>query len=193
MGAPKRNKPKFEKPKNIWNLARINADNELLKEYGLKNMKELWKVQSDLSKLRNNVRLLLSGTGSDSVANSIITRLVKLGVIPADSTLEKLLDLNESAFLSRRLQSVVFKKGLARSIKQARQLVVHGFISINGKKVNKPGYMVKAEEELKIGYYKPIEVTPVSKPSEGTSAASGAKPVEEAEQQSAAESAGATA
>ena len=152
MGAPKRNKPKFEKPKNIWNLARINADNELLKEYGLKNMKELWKVQSDLSKLRNNVRLLLSGTGSDSVANSIITRLVKLGVIPADSTLEKLLDLNESAFLSRRLQSVVFKKGLARSIKQARQLVVHGFISINGKKVNKPGYMVKAEEELKIGY-----------------------------------------
>lgn len=53
--------------------------------------------------------------------------------------------------------------------------------------------MVKAEEELKIGYYKPIEVTPVLKPSEGTSPAAGAKPVEEAEQQSAAESAGATA
>lgn len=175
MGAPKRNKPKFEKPKNIWNLARINADNELLKEYGLKNMKELWKVQSDLSRLRNNVRLLLSGTGSDNVANSIITRLVKLGVIPADSTLEKLLDLNESTFLSRRLQSVVFKRGLARTSKQARQLVVHGFIAINGKKVNKPGYMVKAEEELKIGYYKPIEITPAAKPSVTESATSNVK------------------
>ncbi len=159
MGSPKRNRRKYDKPKDIWNLARINADNALIKEFGLKNMKELWKAQHEISRLRSNVRNLLAGNGSEVVERSIISRLSRLGIAPQETQLEKLLDLNEQAMLSRRLQTVVFRKGLARSMKQARQLIVHGFISINGRKVDRPGYMVPAAEEQGIGYFKHIDIT----------------------------------
>ena len=161
MGAPKRNRKKFDKPKDIWNLARINADNALIKEYGLKNMSELWKVQSELSRIRGNVRLLLSGaTGMGNVEQALKTRLIKLGIIDKDTPIEKLLELSERSILDRRLESVVYKRGMARSMKQSRQLITHGFISINGRKLTVPGYLVNAEEESKIGYYKPIDIVP---------------------------------
>ncbi|MCL5101933.1 MAG: 30S ribosomal protein S4 [Candidatus Marsarchaeota archaeon] len=179
MGAPKRNRKKFDKPKDIWNLARINADNALIKEYGLKNMSELWKVQSELSRIRGNVRLLLSGSaGMGNVEQALKARLVKLGIIDKDTPLEKLLELNEKMILDRRLESVVYRRGMARSMKQARQLITHGFISINGQKFTIPGYLVKAEEENKIGYYKNIEIAPVLK----TETAEAAKETVEAEQ-----------
>ncbi|MGD0511309.1 MAG: 30S ribosomal protein S4, partial [Candidatus Micrarchaeaceae archaeon] len=146
MGAPKRNRMKFEKPKERWNLERIKADRSLINEYGLKNMKELWKVQSDVSRIRRNVRELLSvGSSSDDVKQQIIGRLTRLGVASSGTTLDNLLDLKESDLLNRRLQTVVFRKGLARSIRQARQLTVHGFIAIEGRKVNRPGFLVDAE------------------------------------------------
>ena len=160
MGAPRRNRKKYVKPKDMWNLARINADNAMIEEYGLKNMKELWMVQSEVSRVRQNVRLLLSTTspGTMLMKERILGRLSRYGITSRESTLDNLLDLNENAFLSRRLQSLVFRKGLAKSMKQARQLIVHGFVSINGKRVNRPGYLVTVDEERHIGYYKPIDL-----------------------------------
>ncbi len=179
MGSPKRNRRKYDKPKDIWNLARINADNALIKEFGLKNMKELWKAQHEISRLRGNVRTLLAGNGTASVEKNIIGRLSRLGLVSPDTQLEKLLDLNEQAMLSRRLQTVVFRRGLARTVKQARQLIVHGFISVNGHKVDKPGYMVLASEEEGIGYFKHIDIT-MPLPVTGTAGAQ--KVAEEPEQ-----------
>jgi small subunit ribosomal protein S4 len=162
MGAPRRNRRKFEKPKRRWNLERIKNDNELIEQYGLKSMKELWKAQTEISRIRSNARELLSGSSkyTEDVKGKILGRLARLGVVKGDSTLDALLDLKENALLERRLQTVVFRKGLARSINQARQLTVHGFISINGKRVNRPGYMVDSQLEKFIGYYKPISITP---------------------------------
>jgi small subunit ribosomal protein S4 len=144
----------------MWNLQRIKADTDLIEEFGLKNRKELWKVQTELSRLRSNIRVLLSGSSKQNtfVQEKMVGRLAKYGISAKDATLDSLLDLKENAFLSRRLQSLVFKKGLAKSIKQARQLIVHGYISINGKRLNKPGYLVSAVEEGGIGYYKPIDI-----------------------------------
>ncbi len=179
MGSPKRNRRQYDKPKDIWNLQRINADNEIIEEFGLKNMKELWKVQSELSRIRSNIRMLLSGTSEQNakVQENILTRLSKYGVATKTSTLDNLLDLKENAFLSRRLQSLVFKRGLAKTIKQARQLIVHGYISIGGKRVNRPGYLVSVEEESKIGYYKPIDIAGVKqKPDAAQAAAETAAP-----------------
>ena len=160
MGAPRRNRKQYDKPKDMWNLARINADNELITEFGLKNMRELWKVQTELSRLRSNIRMLLSGSSTQStfIQEKMVGRLSKYGIAGKDSTLDSLLDIKENAFLSRRLQSLVFKRGLAKTPKQARQLIVHGFISINGKRINRPGYLVPASEENFISYYKPIDV-----------------------------------
>ncbi|EET90213.1 MAG: 30S ribosomal protein S4 [Candidatus Micrarchaeales archaeon] len=158
MGAPKRNRRKYDKPKDIWNLARIKADNALIAEYGLANMHELWKVQSEISRLRGNVRVLLSGSSSHDTSDKIIARMVKFGILENGATLEKVLDITPNAFLERRLQTVVFKKGLARTIKQARQLITHGFIAVNMKRVSIPGYMVTTAEDDKISYYKPIDI-----------------------------------
>ncbi|MFI5412406.1 MAG: 30S ribosomal protein S4 [Candidatus Micrarchaeales archaeon] len=165
MGAPKRNRKQYDKPKDMWNLQRIGADNALLEEFGLNKMKELWKVQTELSRLRSNIRMLLSGSSTQSsfIQEKMIGRLSKYGIASSDATLDSLLDLKENAFLSRRLQSLVFKKGLAKTSRQARQLIVHGYIAVNGKRMNKPGYLVPAEEEMHIGYYKPIDIQGLSK------------------------------
>ena len=166
MGSAKRNRKKYEKPKDIWNLQRINADSAAIKEYGLKNRRELWKIQTEVSRLRRNVRMLLSGSlpQGDEIRGRMMGRLTKYGIVGSASTLDNLLDLNENAFLGRRLQTVVFKKGLAKSARQARQLIVHGYIAINGKRVNRPGYLVSVEEEQHIGYYKPIDIGKVAAP-----------------------------
>ncbi len=159
MGAPKRNRKKFSKPKNTYNTARIESDRAMIKEYGLKNMHELWGAQTELSRVRSNVRILLAGMpGAEKRKADIVGRLAKLGIVNENVEIEKLLDLKETDLLERRLESRVFKKGLAKSMKQARQIIVHGFISVNGTKVNKPGYMVKVNEDSMIGYYKPIDL-----------------------------------
>ncbi len=164
MGAPKRNRKKFTKPRDKYNLPRIEADRSVIKEYGLKNMHELWAAQTELSRLRGNVRMLLAGNpGLEGVHTQIVSRLSKLGIVSGDINLERLLDLKTNDLLERRLQSRVFRRGLARSMKQARQLITHGFVSIGGIKVDRPGYIVRLAEDERIGYYKPIEIAPLER------------------------------
>jgi small subunit ribosomal protein S4 len=55
---------------------------------------------------------------------------------------------NLIVMLERRLDSVVWRGGLASSRAQARQFVLHGHIKVNGRKVNIPSYLVSAGEEL---------------------------------------------
>jgi small subunit ribosomal protein S4 len=54
--------------------------------------------------------------------------------------------------LNRRLQTLVYRRGLSQSIQQARQLIAHGHISIDGQKVSAPSYLVLREEEDQIAY-----------------------------------------
>ncbi len=130
-----------------------------MEEYGLKNMKEVWIAQTRVGRVRRNAREFLSGTaGTKDYESAMIARLVKFGIVKDGATLDDLLDLNERVFMERRLQSIVMRKGLARTMKQARQLITHGYISIAGRKVNRPGYMVSLEEEKAVGYYKPIQI-----------------------------------
>ena len=52
--------------------------------------------------------------------------------------------------LERRLDSVVFRLGFAVARRQARQLVRHGHVAVNGRKVNIPSYQVSVGEEVSI-------------------------------------------
>ena len=45
--------------------------------------------------------------------------------------------------LERRLDAVVARAGIARTVYQARQLVVHGHFEVDGRKVDRPGYRLK--------------------------------------------------
>jgi len=50
--------------------------------------------------------------------------------------------------LERRLDNLVFRLGLARTRRQARQLVTHGHITVNGQRVNIPSYLVKVGDTI---------------------------------------------
>lgn len=178
MGAPKRTRKKYQKSKLMWNKNRIEEEHELKERYGLKNLRELWRVNTEVSRIRMNIREVLAGRAKKETGDNIVRRLVKYGVVPSDAGIDDLLLIKSNAFLDRRLQSVVFRAGLARSVKQARQIIVHGFIAVDGQKVSSPGYLVPVDAEKKIGYYRPIDLEPKVK--EGAQAGA-AKPAESKE------------
>ena len=57
---------------------------------------------------------------------------------------------NLVGFLERRLDTVAYRAKFATTVFSARQLINHGHIKINGKKVNIPSYLVKAEDTIEI-------------------------------------------
>jgi small subunit ribosomal protein S4 len=82
----------------------------------------------------------------------LITSLHRRGLLPAGASLDDVLRLNVDHVLARRLQSQVYFKGLAASPKQARQLLIHGHISIGDQVMTVPGYIVTREEEAVLQY-----------------------------------------
>jgi len=168
MGDPRKSRKTYETSRNPWEATRLAEEVELIKEYGLRNKRELWKAQSILRKYRRIARDLqgiISTRGlSDEVerlVNAVLSRLRKLGVLDEEATLNDILSLSVEDFLERRLQTLVYRKGLASTIKQARQFIVHGHIAIGGRRVTVPGYLVSREEEELIDYY---PGSPLAKP-----------------------------
>ena len=91
----------------------------------------------------------------------LLNRLHRLGILPETAVLDDVLDLSVEDLLERRLQTLVFRRGLTKSIHQARQLVTHGHVAIEGKRVSSPSYLVLREEEAKITY---ASTSPLSHP-----------------------------
>ena len=52
--------------------------------------------------------------------------------------------------LERRLDALVLRSGLARTIYQARQMVVHGHIEVNGRKVDRPSFRVRPDDVVMV-------------------------------------------
>ena len=99
------------------------------------------------------------------IQQTLIKKLVSLGILGPEAGFEDVLLLNVEDVLKRRLQTVVFEKGLAKTIYQARQFVVHGHIQVGGKKINAPSYIVKKAEEEMVGY---VAKSPLSAVKEST-------------------------
>lgn len=160
MGDPKRRTNKYEHPKRLWETARIAEESRLRREYGLKTMRELWVMNQELKVARREARRLLSVSEEERERDlpKLMGRLDRLGILAKGSRLEQVLSLSVRDVLERRLQTRVYKKGLAKSIKQARQLITHGFISIKGRKVDSPSYLVPVSEEESVAYYKKISL-----------------------------------
>lgn len=155
----------------MWEKQRMDEEHKLKERFGLRNLKEVWMAASELRRIRRNVREVLSGRASDEVGKQIIARLARYGIVATSATLDDLLIINIDTILGRRLQSIVMNKGLAKTARQARQLITHGFIAIDGKRVTSPGYMVASTEEGRIGYYKPIDLGSAPAKAPGTEAA----------------------
>lgn len=165
MGDPIKPKKKFERPPTEWNADRIAEENELKLEFGLKSTREVWRARAELRRIRANARLLLAAGDKDKdKGKEIMDRAKRYGLLKPvegrENTIDDLLVLNVRDILERRLQTRIFKKGMARTINQARQLIVHGYIAVNGRRVTVPSYMVPLSEEDSISYYKKIDIQP---------------------------------
>ncbi len=149
MGDPRRQRKSYETPSHPWRKDRIEKEKELIRKYGLKNKRDIWKAGSKLRNIRRLARLLLGSYGeqAEQEKEKLIAKLQKLGLLKGEADLDSVLGLTIEDILERRLQSLVHRKGLARSPKQARQLVVHGHIRVGGRRIKSPSYLVPVEQE----------------------------------------------
>jgi small subunit ribosomal protein S4 len=151
MALPGENTKFYETPNHPYQGERIAEEGDLVGRYGLKNKEEVWRAQSELRNYRREARRLL-GRSEAETSEDFITRLRRIGVLDADEALDDVLSLDVTDVLERRLQTVVYRKGLANTVSQARQFVNHGHITIDGRRVTTPSYTVEVDEEDAISF-----------------------------------------
>ena len=154
MGSPKKQRKKFSKPSHPWQKERILAEQEIVKEYGLNRKYEIWKMNSVLKSLTRQAKSLIATKKpqAQKEARQLLTKLHSLGLINKDAQIEDVLSLSLKDIMERRLQTLVYRKNLASSARQARQFIVHEHIALGEKTVTAPSYLVPVEEEANIGF-----------------------------------------
>ena len=152
MGDPKTPRRVWKKPKRPLNYDLLMDELKTLGAFGLKTKRELWKTQTELSRVRLHARSLLALRQEirERKEPVLIQSLSKIGLVDQNSTLDDVLNLQVTDLLSRRLQTIVQKKLYFKTPYQARQAIVHGHVMIGDSVVTIPSYIVKTEEETKI-------------------------------------------
>ena len=160
MGEPKFSRPRTQTPTHPWKQARIDKEHDLKERYGLKKvggMREIWREKSTLRRHRNQAMKLIGRVDSTEghyakEKEQLLNSLTKKGLLQTGADVGDVLEINVEHMLSRRLQSVVYYKGLAPSMRAARNLIVHGHICIGDQRMTVPGYHVLKEEEDSLQY-----------------------------------------
>jgi small subunit ribosomal protein S4 len=157
MSSQKFPRKRYETPMHPWKESRIKSERELIKKYGLKNHTEVWKAKTYLGKHREQARELLAKLGTATPqakkeSDQLLLHLTRMGIVAMGASLDDVLALDTEVVLSRRLQTLVYLKGYSSTAYQARQLISHGHIAVNGRKVTVPGYMVEKNDEGHIQY-----------------------------------------
>lgn len=142
----KRKHKKYSKPKRPFDKARIEEEAKIKKEYGLKNKKEIWKAEAKVKSMRDKAKKLIKSDKEEQKA--LFERLKKLGLNV--NSIAEVLGLEKKDYLERRLQTIVHRKKLANTVREARQLIVHKKILVDGNVVNIPSYIVPLNLESKI-------------------------------------------
>lgn len=157
IGAPRTTSKTYSTPKRPYESARLDAELQLAGEFGLKNKREIYRINFQLSKIRRAARDLLTRDEKDPKrlfeGNALIRRLVRVGVLSEDKKkLDYVLALKVEDFLERRLQTQVFRAGLAKSIHHARVLISQRHIAVGKQIVNIPSFMVRLDSEKHIDF-----------------------------------------
>ncbi|MBU4308526.1 MAG: 30S ribosomal protein S4 [Nanoarchaeota archaeon] len=142
----KRKHKKYSRPKTPFDKERLEQEAKLKKIFGLKNKKEIWRAQKKINSIRTKAKNLISS--GEIEKKEFFDRLGKIGL--KVNSLAEVLSLNVEDYLKRRLQTVLIAKNLAKTPKQARQLITHKKVLIKGRAVDSPSYVVPVLLEDKI-------------------------------------------
>ncbi|MCR4335013.1 MAG: 30S ribosomal protein S4 [archaeon] len=161
MGDPKKRRKQYTTPRKKWDKQLLVSERKLVDFYGLKNKKELRKHITWLRNKRQIARSLLALPLETRMVREkeLVSGLRKIGLVKTDAILDDVLGLKVEELLEKRLQTLTLRKGLANTSKQARQFIVHGHISIKGKRISAPGYLVPIDEASELGWHKkPLKI-----------------------------------
>ena len=127
MGDPRKAKKLYRRPRMIWTTDQLNAELYIMGSYGLRNKRELWKAQTEVARIRNQARALLSLSAEARAEKEkrLLNFLSRLGLAKEGATLDDILNLKVEDLLERRLQTIIMKKSGSKSPYQARQAVSH--------------------------------------------------------------------
>jgi len=155
MGDPRKAKKTYSRPHKIWDKPRMIEESKLKQEFYFKNKTELWKLTTTLRNIRALARKLIAQKETvigKKEAGQLLTHLNKLGLIKKDAKIEEVLGLTIRDIMERRLQTIVVRKGMAYTPRQARQFIVHRHIIVKGKEITSPNYLLDTEEEKAVKY-----------------------------------------
>ena len=163
MGDPKKFRKKYKTPTHPWMKERIEEEKKLLSEYGLGRKKEIWKMDSKLKKFFNQAKQIvgMEKEKAEEKKKNLIQKLQRLGLLSKNAGFDDILGLTINDIMERRLQTIVFRKGLARTMKQARQFITHRHILVGDRVITMPSYIVPVELEDKISF---VKASPLSDP-----------------------------
>jgi small subunit ribosomal protein S4 len=135
---------RYSRPRALFSKVRMEEENALVKQYGLKNKKEIWKAVAALARIREQAKRLILEPEAQKI---FLEKLVNLGLLKGKASLDDALSLTKVHLLERRLQTIVFKKGLAKTVGESRQIIAHRKIVIADRIITVPGRMLTVNEE----------------------------------------------
>ena len=121
----------------------------------MKSKKEIWKADTKVREMRRQARKLTAKANDEQAQKEktlLLNKLSRLGMLEQGAALEDVLRMAPENILDRRLQTQVYLQGLASTVKQSRQLIIHGHISVEGAVNRVPGMLVTKNQEKNITY-----------------------------------------